>query len=57
MLPADICKKISISDARVFVSGQNLLLITGYKVGDPELSNLFSFPIQRTVALGITINL
>ncbi len=57
MLPAEICKKISISDARVFVSGQNLLLITGYKVGDPELSDLFSFPIQRTVALGITLNL
>ncbi|MBS1563317.1 MAG: SusC/RagA family TonB-linked outer membrane protein, partial [Bacteroidetes bacterium] len=57
MLPATFCKKIRISDAKFFVSGQNLLLITGYKVGDPELNNLFSFPIQRTVALGITINL
>lgn len=57
MLPASLCKKAGMSDAKLFVNAQNLFLITGYKVGDPELSNIFSFPIQRTVAFGITINL
>lgn len=57
LLPPAFCKKMRISDAKLFVSGQNLFIITSYKVGDPELSSLFSFPIQRTVALGITINL
>jgi hypothetical protein len=56
-LPAAFCKKIGIADSRFFINAQNLLLITRFKVGDPELSNLFSFPIQRTIALGITINL
>ncbi|MGN6416173.1 MAG: SusC/RagA family TonB-linked outer membrane protein [Pseudobacter sp.] len=56
-LPTAFCSKLGVADARFFVNGQNLFLITGYKVGDPELNNLFSFPLQRTVALGININL
>jgi hypothetical protein len=57
MLPSGFCEKLGISDAKVYVNGQNLFLITDYKVGDPELSSLFSFPIQRTVNFGLTINL
>lgn len=57
MLPASLCKKAGMTDAKLFVNAQNLFLITGFQVGDPELSNIFSFPIQRTVAFGITINL
>ena len=55
-LPAAFCKKAGLTDGRLYINAQNLLLITGYKVGDPELSDLFSFPIQRTIALGITLN-
>ena len=56
-LSSNLCKKIGISDGRLYVNAQNLFLITSYEVGDPELTNLFSFPMQRTVAFGLTINL
>ena len=57
MLPSGFCEKLGISDAKVYLNGQNLFLITNYKVGDPELGKLFSFPIQRTMNFGLTINL
>jgi TonB-linked SusC/RagA family outer membrane protein len=57
MLPAGFCKKLGISDAKFYVNGQNLFLITNYKVGDPELTEIFSFPIQRTINFGLTVNL
>lgn len=56
-LSSALCKKMGISDGRLYVNAQNLFLITGYEVGDPELTNLFSFPLQRTVAFGLTLNL
>jgi hypothetical protein len=56
-LPAALCSRIGVADARIFANGQNLFLLTGYKVGDPELNNIFSFPMQRTVAFGLNINL
>lgn len=56
-LPAALCSKIGVAEARVFANGQNLFLLTGFKVGDPELNNLFNFPMQRTVAFGLNINL
>ena len=57
MFPAGFCKKLGISDGKVYVNGQNLFLLTSYKVGDPELTDIFSFPIQRTINFGININL
>jgi len=57
LLPKVLCKKIGVSDAKLYMNGQNLFLLTNYEVGDPELTSLSSFPIQRTVAFGLTINL
>lgn len=57
MLPAGLCKKIGITDGKFYVNGQNLFLLTNFKVGDPELTDIFSFPIQRTINFGLTINL
>ncbi len=55
-LPAKFCKTIGAANAKLYINAQNLFLITGYKIGDPELSDLFIFPIQRTIAVGTTIN-
>lgn len=56
-LPPDFLKKIGLKDFSLYLRGQNLLTITGYKVGDPEMQNLYTFPLQRTVVGGISINL
>ena len=57
MLPAGLCKKLGITDGKFYVNAQNLFLLTNFKVGDPELTDIFSFPIQRTINFGLTINL
>ncbi|WP_317505122.1 SusC/RagA family TonB-linked outer membrane protein [Flavitalea sp. BT771] len=57
MLPAGLCKKLGITDGKFYVNGQNLFLLTNFKVGDPELTDIFTFPIQRTINFGLTINL
>lgn len=56
-LPAGFSKKLGISDAKFYVNAQNLFLLTHYEVGDPELTDIFSFPIQRTINFGLTISL
>jgi TonB-linked SusC/RagA family outer membrane protein len=56
-LPAGFSKKLGISEGKLYVNGQNLFLLTHYEVGDPELTDIFSFPIQRTLNFGLTINL
>lgn len=56
-LPPSFLKKLSMKNARFFVNAQNLLTITGYKVGDPELpGSLFNFPLQRTIVCGFSTN-
>ncbi len=56
-LPASWLKSIHMQHVSLYMNAQNLLTITGYKVGDPELpGNLFSIPMQRTVAGGINFD-
>lgn len=38
-LPHDLIQKLHLSNARVYVSGQNLAIITKYKGPDPEVSS------------------
>ncbi|MGV8095373.1 MAG: TonB-dependent receptor [Mangrovibacterium sp.] len=56
----------ALQDVRVYVSGQNLLLLTGYKGIDPELSSTDgsditmgvdngTYPATRTVTFGVRI--
>jgi hypothetical protein len=49
-LPLSIMKSMKISQARFYVSGQNLFVITKYKGFDPELSTT---PTTSDVAMGI----
>ena len=56
-LPDNVLKKLSITSGKIFISGENLLTITDYKVGDPEQpGQLEAFPIQRTIVLGTSLN-
>ena len=60
-VPKSFCKKLSIQDVRLFLSGQNLLTVSDfYKGYDPEVqyggSNGGEFyPIMRTITFGIDI--
>ncbi|MDQ2719356.1 MAG: hypothetical protein M3Z26_06280 [Bacteroidota bacterium] len=53
---AHFLKKINASNCKFYINAQNLLLLTRFKVGDPELANIFSFPIQKTIVVGLSIN-
>ncbi len=55
-LPDAALKKLNIKSFRFYINAQNLLTFTGYKVGDPEIANLYAIPIQRTVTGGISFN-
>ncbi|MGN0201949.1 MAG: SusC/RagA family TonB-linked outer membrane protein [Candidatus Cryptobacteroides sp.] len=48
----------SFSKFRVYVSGSNLFTLTPFKYWDPEIGggNGLSYPLQRTVRLGIQFN-
>ncbi|TWI97614.1 TonB-linked SusC/RagA family outer membrane protein [Mucilaginibacter frigoritolerans] len=56
-LPDSWAKKMALKSCSFYVSGQNLFLITGYQLGDPESLSLFSLPPQRTIVAGINANL
>lgn len=55
--PNAFLKKAHIRDAKIYISGQNLLTITNYKVADPEeFANYTSVPVQRTIVCGLNFN-
>jgi hypothetical protein len=60
-LPSSILSKAKLSNARVYVQGQNLLTFTEFLGFDPEIStgNLSGaqYPALRTVTFGLTLGL
>ena len=66
-LPKSLTSKIKIDEARVYITGQNLLTITGFTGYNPEV-NLYdnnaltpgvdygTYPLPRTVTMGLNIN-
>ena len=56
-VPDKYLGKCGVKNLRVYINAQNLLTITGYQVGDPQSAgSLYSFPLQRTVAGGLSFN-
>lgn len=52
-------KNMGINNLRVFFTGRNLLTITGWKGGDPELGNILTagtYPVATTLSLGANIS-
>lgn len=57
-LPAHLVKKASVSSARVYFTGQNLLKISDFKLWDPEMgSNGLAYPLQKVFSLGLQVSL
>ena len=58
-----IVKKLGLTSARLFLTGENLLLLTNYSGPDPEIvditsgiDQLQSYPLPRKFTVGLTIN-
>jgi TonB-linked SusC/RagA family outer membrane protein len=60
-LPAKITKPANISRCRIYLSGSNLLTLTGYTGYDPEVGtygiDYGNYPQSRTVTLGVNLDL
>jgi TonB-linked SusC/RagA family outer membrane protein len=55
--PAALLKKFRLAGARIYMNGNNLFVISGFKLWDPEMgSNGLAYPIQRVYNLGVNIN-
>lgn len=59
-LPKDLLSKINVKKMRIFVTGQNLWMITDYKGIDPEMYNtngidLYGVPRNRIFTLGLNV--
>ncbi|GAB3898107.1 TonB-dependent receptor [Larkinella knui] len=56
-LPAVITQRIKIQNARIYVSGQNLLTWTKLRNFDPEITqaNAWSYPQQKVTSVGLNI--
>ncbi|AWG25784.1 SusC/RagA family TonB-linked outer membrane protein [Flavobacterium kingsejongi] len=59
-LPIDSIRKLKISQARLYLQGDNLLTFQSHKGIDPEQSidgtTNFRAPLQRTITLGFNLN-
>ncbi len=66
-LPKSLMSKIKISEARLYVSGQNLFTLTKYSGYDPEIGSFNQnplingvdngrFPVARSITFGLNVN-
>lgn len=58
-LPKPVTNKIHFNSIRFFVSGQNLLTWSKFKLWDPEILNPRGeqYPLSRSVTMGVQVNL
>lgn len=56
-MPQPVCEKIRMKDARIYISGQNILTWTKMRNFDPEISevNGRNYPQQKVVAIGVNV--
>jgi TonB-linked SusC/RagA family outer membrane protein len=61
-LPINVCRSLKVSGIRVFINGENLLTVSGFKGIDPEVYlgnplNPNPYPIQRVINGGVSVKL
>ncbi|MDR1154442.1 MAG: TonB-dependent receptor [Bacteroidales bacterium] len=55
-LPSSIVRRIKMQSMRVYVSGNNLAVISAFKMWDPEMAgNGLAYPLQRVYNIGLNI--
>ncbi len=53
-LPAEVLQRVKLKNARIFVTGMNLLTFSKYPGGDPEIARDFENPTDRNLSPNIT---
>jgi hypothetical protein len=56
-ISSNLMQKVHFKSCRVYLTGQNLLTLTHYKVGDPETQNYLRLAPLKTLVAGIQITL
>ncbi len=56
-LPGKWLNSINVSSCKIFLQGQNLFVITPYKVGDPEIQTYTREAPLRTITAGLQLTL
>ena len=57
-LPKNIISRIGLSNARVYFTGSNLIMIySGNKIYDPEMNNITSYPMMKNYSFGLNLSL
>jgi len=57
-IPSSVINRLPLSSARVYLSGQNLMTFSSFRLWDPELRyNGFNYPLQRVYSFGVHITL
>lgn len=54
-IPERIINKVDLSRARVYLNGNNLTVLSAFKLWDPERSTALGYPLQRVINLGINV--
>ncbi len=56
-LPERVTNTLKLDKARIYVSGTNLLLFTGFDLWDVEMGgNGLGYPLQKVINLGLNIS-
>lgn len=56
-LPKSLLKKFKLANARFYLNGNNLFVISGFKLWDPEMgSNGLAYPVQRVYNVGVNLS-
>lgn len=53
----DWVNRLKIRTLKVFLQGQNLLTVSGYKGADPETASLYGLPPLRVLTAGLSVSL
>jgi TonB-linked SusC/RagA family outer membrane protein len=54
-LPEPVAARLSLSKARIYLNGENLFTRTPFEFGNPEENSTNSYPVFRTLMLGLDV--
>lgn len=62
-LNENVSKKLGLASARIYVTAENLFLLSNYSGLDPEIVSIFdgidalgSYPLPRKFTIGLSVN-
>jgi TonB-linked SusC/RagA family outer membrane protein len=55
-LPQPVAARLNLSKARVYLNGENLFTRTPFEFGNPEETSTNSYPVFRTMMLGLDVS-